>query len=318
MNRYIGGTNNYTIPSTNKFKGKGIEIGLMSRHSGLLQTDFGISFATLFADSNIATEFTKSTLLVPSSTSSTPIIVDTMVSSEYTSNRLQTANIKLVENIFIFHDSSNQYLQGLALRLGGEIYGNEVKNTSSYNFSTTNSSGAIALSSSGISGNTIDNIKYNEAYLNGLLGFGYSFKLAEGHKLTFGYEYFKSFENGGNYENKTKSLIVLTPTIALPSENKIKGRVDSELIGNRVSIGYVFSVTENVSLGLSYSQLEATHRVVDSKVKEPGNIFSLLLSSSSGSINPVPFLLGSQPGFGPFPENKDFRRQIGFELIYKF
>ncbi|TGM00174.1 hypothetical protein [Leptospira jelokensis] len=317
LNRYIGGTTYLAIPATNRFKGKGIEIGLNSRHSGLLQTDFGISFATLFADSNYLAEYTSSTLRLTSGTTTTAVNLESLVSSEYTSNRLQTANIKLVENIFLFHDSSNNFLQGLALRLGGEIYGNEVKVTSPYYLTSAVSSGAFSLTGSGFSANTIDKIKYNEAYLNAVLGFGYTYKIAEGHNISFGYEYLKSVENGGNYENKTRSLFVLTPTLSLPSENKIKGKVNSELIGNRISIGYVFSVSENVSLGLSYSQTEATHRVVDSKVKEPGNILTILTGSSSG-FNPLPFLLGSQPGFGPFPESKDFRKQIGFEVIYKF
>ncbi|XDD55336.1 hypothetical protein AB3N62_05870 [Leptospira sp. WS4.C2] len=319
LNRYIGGTTYFALPATNKFKGKGIELGFNSRHNGLLQTDFGISFATLFADSNFLSEYSNASIRLGSGSTASTLNSESLISSEYTSNRLQTANIKLVENIYAFHDSGNKFLEGIAFKIGAEIYGNEVKMTSPYNFSNSvTTSGTTSVFSSGVSANVIDKIKYNEAYFNAVLGLGYTFKIAEGHNLVVGYEYLKSAANGGNYENKTRSLLVLSPTIAFPSETKIKGKVDSELVGNRISLGYLFSVSENVSFGISYSHTEATHRVVDSKVKESGNILSLITGASSGSFNAIPFLLGSQPGFGPFPESKDIRRQIGIEVVYKF
>ncbi|TGK87138.1 hypothetical protein EHQ24_05985 [Leptospira noumeaensis] len=318
VNRLVGGTTSFSIPATNKFKGKGVEFGINARHSGLLGTDFGISFATLFADSIFSGDYSNSTARLGSGSSAVTIGSESFVASEFTSNRLQTANIKLAENIYIFHDSGNKFLEGLALRLGGEIYGNEVKSKSPYYFtnSSTTTNGTTAFSS-GAGASSIEKLTYNEAYLNAILGLGYNLKIAEGHNISLGYEYLKSVANSGNYENKTSSLFVLTPTIAFPFENKIKGKVDSELVGSRISIGYRFNISENVSFGLNYSHTEATHRVVDSKVKEAGNILTLLGGSSS-SINFLPFILGSQPGFGPFPENKDIRRQIGFEVSYRF
>ncbi|PJZ46105.1 hypothetical protein [Leptospira brenneri] len=318
FNRLIGGTTSFGVPATNKFRGKGIEFGTNTRHSGLLGTDFSVSFATLFADSNYSGDYNSSTMRIGSGSSAMNFASESFIASEFTSNRLQTANIKVAENIYLLHDSSNKFLQGLALRVGGEIYGNEVKSTSPYYFSNSAStSGGTTLFSSGFGASSIEKLTYNEAYLNAILGLGYNLKIAEGHNISLGYEYLKSVANSGNYENKISSLLVLTPTIAFPFENKIKGKVDSELVGNRFTIGYRFNITEDVSFGINYAHTEATHRVVDSKVKEPGNILTLL-SSGSGSINPIPFILGSQPGFGPFPENKDIRRQIGIEIVFKF
>ncbi|MCW7470237.1 hypothetical protein [Leptospira kanakyensis] len=323
FNRLVGGTTSLSIPATNKFKGKGVEFGINARHSGLLGTDFGISFATLFSDSIFSADYSNSTARLGSGSSAMTIGSESFVASEFTSNRLQTANIKLAENIYIFHDSGNKFLEGLALRLGGEIYGNEVKSKSPYYFTnsvttSTSSSGSSTVFSSGAGASSIEKLTYNEAYLNAILGLGYNLKIAEGHNISLGYEYLKSVANSGNYENKISSLLVLTPTIAFPFENKIKGKVDSELVGSRISIGYRFNISENVSFGLNYSHTEATHRVVDSKVKEAGNILTLFNGGTSNSINFLPFILGSQPGFGPFPENKDIRRQIGFEVSYRF
>lgn len=317
LNRLIGGTTNFTIPATNQFKGKGIEIGINKRHSGLLGTDFGISFATLFADSNYTGVYANSSLRVGSGSSAINLSSDSFTASEFTSNRLQTANIKLAENIYFFHDSGQKFLEGLALRVGGEIYGNEIKATSPYNIYNSNSNiNGTIIQGSGFAVSPINETTYNEAYLNAILGIGYNLKIAEGHNLTIGYEYLKSVANSGNYKSKTKSLLVLSPTLAFPSETKMKGKVESEMEGNRINLGYRFMISENVSFGINYSHTEATHRVVDSKVKEPGNFFTLLTSGSS--FNPIPFLLGSQPGFGPFPENKDIRRQIGIEFALRY
>jgi len=317
LNRLIGGTTNLTIPATNQFKGKGVEIGINKRHSGLLGTDFGISFATLFADSNYTGVYATSSLRSGSGSSAINLASESFTAYEFTSNRLQTANIKIAENIYLFHDSGQKFLEGLALRLGGEIYGNEIKATSPYNLYNSNITiNGTRTQGSGFAVAPINETTYNEVYLNAILGLGYNLKIAEGHNLTIGYEYLKSVANSGDYKNKTKSLLALSPTLAFPSETKMKGKVESEMEGNRINLGYRFLVSENVSFGINYSHTEATHRIVDSKVKEPGNFFTLLTSGSS--FNPIPFLLGSQPGFGPFPENKDIRRQIGIEFALRY
>lgn len=97
---------------------------------------------------------------------------------------------------------------------------------------------------------------------------------------------------------------------------KLTGDVKTELVGNRLSFGYTYQATESVSIRFTYQTTHSTHKVVDSKVKEPGNFFTLL--SGSGSAGILPFLLGGQPGFGPFPENKDVRSQVGLEVAYHY
>ncbi len=319
INNLIGGTTNYIIPATNTFKGKGIELGTHTRHSGLLATDFALSFATLFADSNYTAQYSSSSARIGTGSSAIVTSTERFFANEFTSNRLQTANIKVAENIYLFHDSGNRFIEGLAIRLGGEIYGNEVKTKSPYSFGASSVTlNGTTIQASGIDASSVSQLTYNEAYLNAVAGIGYNLKIAEGHSISLGYEYLKSVANSGNYKNRTQSLIIFTPTIVFPSDTKTKGKIESELEGNRISVGYRFDVTENISLGLSYSHSEATHKVVDSKVKGTPNFASLLTSGTSGAQAFLPLIVSYQPGFGPFPENKDIRRQIGFEVAFKF
>ncbi|TGL90981.1 hypothetical protein EHQ68_06110 [Leptospira congkakensis] len=319
FNNLVGGSTNFSIPATNLFKGQGIEMGTNMRHNGLLGTDIGISFATLFADSNFRTDYSSSSTRIGFGPTAMVSSNESIAMREYTSNRLQTANIKIAENIYLFHDSGNRFLEGLALRLGGEIYGNEVKTKTPYSFNSSNATlNGMNISTVGINGSSVSQLTYNEAYLNAVVGLGYNLKIAEGHNISFGYEYLKSVANSGNYVDKTRSLTALTTNILIPGNSKVKGKIDSELEGNRISVGYRFDVSENVSFGISYSHTEATHKVVDSKIKGAGNISTLFSEGLSGNINLIPLILGSQPGFGPFPENKDIRRQIGINIVYKF
>lgn len=312
-NRLAGGTSYLSLPSTNRFNGSGIQVGSATRHNGLLETDFALSFGTLFADSNFNTEFTKSSLTLGTGSSAATLGSTTLLTSEYSSNRLQTANIRLVENVYIFNDSGHKFTEGFSFRFGAEIYGNEVKLKSPYAFGTSDLQlGSTSSQVTGVNGSSIDRITYNEVFLNGVIGVGYVLPIAEGHKISFGYEHLKSLENTGKYKNEAQGLVSFGPT-ALPITTKIKGDVDTVMVGNRYILGYNFEVSENLSLGINYAETFATHRVVDSKVKEQGNPISLLTGGS-----PTGFLLSGLNAFGPFPENKDVRKQIGFELVYKY
>ncbi|TGN11894.1 hypothetical protein [Leptospira ilyithenensis] len=321
LNRYIGGTTSYRIPQTGTFKGTGGEFGFLFKHSGLLQTNLGFSFASLSSGNQKSIDYSKSSL----SFGSTSILSEITGVSEYTSNRLQTARIELVENVQFLHDSQNQFLKGFGARAGFEIYANEVKSTSPYSYGNSSATLSSSSGTSTAGGNffsitSTEKLTYNEAFVNGVLGLAYTVSINDKHKIDLGADYLKSFANRGKYTSEIMSLFIIPSASGsesgFPITTKLTGDVKTELVGNRLSFGYTYQATESVSIRFTYQTTHTTHRVVDSKVKEPGNFLTLL--SNSGSANMLPFLLGSQPGFGPFPENKDVRSQVGLEVAYHF
>lgn len=315
FNRYLGGTTNISFVAPQKFSGRGIEVGTMDRHSGLLGTEYGLSFATLFSNSSYTSEFIRSSFTFSTGNSSFNNSIDSYLTSEYTSNRLRTGSLRIVENIFIFHDSGHKFTENFALKLGGEMYGNDLKMKSPYNFGTSRiQSGSTVTDFSGLSYSSVDTITYNEMFLNAVVGFGYQIPVADGHKIVLGAEYYRSVSNSGNYKNKNESFLTLNPTTGLPLITETKGSVRTQIEGNRFQLGYRFELTENLSFGLQYSASFASHRVTNSQIKEKANLLTIL---SSGQ-NPIAFALANLPGFGPLPENRDNRNQIAFEIVYQY
>ncbi|WP_411822197.1 hypothetical protein [Leptospira sp. 'Mane'] len=319
FNRYVGGTTAHSLPLTTNYTGKGAEFGVFVKHGGLLQTSAGLSFATLFSGTQQSLDYSKSSITLGSGSSASTINTESASISEYTSNRLQTAKIDVIENIHFLHDSTNPFLKGIGLRAGFEFYGNEARSTSPYYYGTASAtSGSTTLTQNFFSATSVEKIKYNEVFLNGVIGLKYTIPIGEKHKIDLGIDYLKSAANRGKYTSTTESLLSFpsstgTTVFPIPITTKLTGDVKTELVGNRFTIGYSYDATENISFRFSFQSLHSTHKVVDSKVKEPGNILTLFNSGS----NILPFLLGSQPGFGPFPTNKDVRTQFGVEVSYK-
>ncbi|MDF3821054.1 hypothetical protein P3G55_14170 [Leptospira sp. 96542] len=318
LNRLTGGSVASSIPATNRFKGRGLEFGISKRHSGLLRSNFRLQFATLFSDSQLEGLYGTSSATIGTGSSAISLATGSFGVYEYTSNRLQTANIGFSEDIYIFHDSNHKFTEGFSIRLGGELYGNEIKSKSPYNYgissTTFNGTTTAGFYSDGL---TIDRITHNELFANAIIGLGYEVDFDEKHKVSVGFEYLKSLESMGKYENKNDRLQTIPlSTLAIPISTKVKGDVKTEMEGNRVQVGYQYSFNENLSLGIQYATSHATHRVVESKVKEAGNPLSLLAGGSS--LNVLPFILSGQESFGPYPESKDIRSQISLALHYRY
>ncbi|EPG75243.1 hypothetical protein LEP1GSC058_1916 [Leptospira fainei serovar Hurstbridge str. BUT 6] len=311
INSAIAGVNNIMIPSASNFRGKGLEWDSSVRHTPLIRSNYLLSYSTLTSGTTILTDIDKYSYSI--GYPPTTIKGQDFTVFDYSKNRLYTTRVNYGADFLIFHDSKNPFLENLSLRAGLEAYENNVTLSSKSNaYISSGTSGAITTVKNGIDFTTPDKLIYRESYLNGTLGFNYSFTFLKINKIDFGVEYFKSIQSSADF--KDKSFVILSSgNTSIPLPSLQQGIVKTDIRGNRFHLGYSFQVTEALFLRLSYSGAEAMHTVRNSTATNQSGLALALLSGNSAA-----FLGSILHGLGPYPSSRDMRSQIGFEIGFKY
>ncbi len=323
-NRLAQGALTYSIPLTNEFSGILFAWGWSKEHSPFYKGIFEMEGGKLEAgEQKVFTTSNSTTFFLSSQITSDVQSIDLINKSDLATGRISYTGI-----LHFLSNQPNEYLRKIGFVVGGEIYGNQaiqsgdVSLSSGYTMTRSRLPGSTSSTPqfTNLTGASLyqQEIKHTEGFFNLVLGINYSLEFLRQHKLNFSYRIYDSLvELNGGFSNKATSYLNLG-TLIFPATREIKGDQKTELTGNSLHLSYRYSVTDSFGIRLGFNQYNATHKIKESKVKEPASAFAIFGSLFSGGDFLTPYIAGSLPAFGPYPSATDKRTQVTLEFIYIF
>lgn len=324
VNRFLQGSVTYSIPLTTQYSGLLFAWGWSKEHSPFYKGIFEMEGGMLNGgEQKVLATSTSSTFFLGNQIFSDQQKVELLNKSQLGTGRISYTGI-----LNFLSNQPNEYLKKLGFVIGGEIYGNQAVHSgditlsSGYLLATIPPQGSNPGSSqfTSLNGASIyqQEIKHTEGFFNIVLGLNYSLEFLKQHKLNLSYRIYDSIaELKAGFSHKTITYL-FTGTGIFPYEREMKGNQRTELNGNSIHFSYRYSVTESFGIRLGFAQFNATHKIKESKVKEPANALAIFGALLTGRDFITPYIAGSSPAFGPYPSATDKRTQISLEFIYMF
>lgn len=219
-------------------------------------------------------------------------------------NPLKRGLFQYDHDIYLLPDHPSKFLQGLGVKLGLALQGDNVKGNSTPfgNLSSTTSSSLFSFGGTSAPTSTNSFIypipsKFDQTDYVGylILGLSYRLSVAKNQELDFSFSLLNGKANGSSVQT---SYALLNGT--LPYQVGTKTTYEGAVTGNALNVGYSYAFNEKFSVRASYETRDLSYKLEHLKTK-----------AVSGTSSPY-------KDYGPYPTYKDSIKYYTLEFAYRF
>lgn len=219
-------------------------------------------------------------------------------------NPLKRGLFQYDHDIYLLPDHPSKFLQGLGIKLGLALQGDNVKGTTTPwgNVTSTTTGSLFSFGGSTAPTSTTSFIypipsKFDQTDYAGylILGLSYRLALAKNQELDFSYSILNGKANGSSVQT---SYALLSGVI--PYQVGTKTTYEGAVTGNAVNLGYSYFFNEKFFMRASYETRDLSYKLEHLKTK-----------AVSGTSSPY-------RDYGPYPTYKDSIKYYTVEFAYRF